>query len=124
MQNLLLIGLGSFVGGISRYVLSLWVQQRFLSAFPYGTLSVNILGCLFIGVLFGAAERFNLGPTWRFLLVTGFCGGFTTFSAFSVETMGLLRDGQWLAAVGYVGSSVFLGLAATISGFTVVKLAG
>ncbi len=124
MQNLLLIGLGSFFGGVSRYLLSVWVQQRFFSTFPYGTLSVNVLGCFLIGILFGAAERFNLGPSWRFLLVTGFCGGFTTFSAFSVETMALLRDGQWAEAMTYVGSSVVLGLAATIAGFALMKLAG
>jgi fluoride exporter len=90
--------------------------------FPYGTLAVNILGCLAIGVIFSLAEKGQPGLQWRSFLVTGICGGYTTFSAFSVETIELIRSGQPGAAVLYIALSVFLGLLATLAGITIVKL--
>jgi CrcB protein len=122
MKIILAIGAGSFLGGISRYLLSLVIQNRVLSAFPYGTLTVNIVGCLLIGIVFGLAERGNMSQEWRLFLATGILGGFTTFSAFSNETVGMLRDGQFLYAFTYVGASVFLGLLATFIGIMIIKL--
>jgi fluoride exporter len=122
MRLLLAIGAGSFIGGVSRYLLSQFVQVRFYSAFPYGTLFVNILGCLLIGIVFGLSERGNMSPDWRLFLATGILGGFTTFSAFSNETVSMLRDGQFLPASIYVAASIVLGLLATIIGIFIIKL--
>lgn len=116
------IGVGSFIGGICRYLLSQFVQTKFLSTFPFGTLGVNIVGCFLIGLVFGLSERGNINQEMRLFLATGVIGGFTTFSAFSNETFGLLRDGQlWYASV-YIIASVFLGLAATFIGYSLLKL--
>jgi CrcB protein len=122
MKILLLIGTGSFIGGVSRYLTSQWVQNKFLSAFPYGTLGVNIIGCFIIGLIFGASERFNIPAEWRLFLATGICGGFTTFSAFSNETFSLLRGGQYGYASLYIVLSVLLGLLATFIGFSIIKM--
>lgn len=122
MRIILAIGIGSCLGGISRYLLSQFIQNKFLSAFPYGTMVVNILGCFLIGVIFGLSERGNFTMVWRLFLVTGFLGGFTTFSSFSNETVGLLRDGQIWYAFTYISCSVFIGLLATFSGISIIKL--
>ena len=122
MKLLLAIGTGSFIGGALRYLLSQFIQARFLSAFPFGTLGVNIIGCFLIGLVFGLSDRGNLSLEWRLFLATGILGGFTTFSAFSNETVAMLRDGQMGHAAAYVASSVILGLFATFSGIFIIKL--
>lgn len=122
MKILLAIGIGSFLGGISRYLLSQFIQTKFLSTFPFGTLGVNILGCLLIGVVFGLSDKGNLTQEWRLFLATGVLGGFTTFSAFSNETVNMLRDGQFWYAAAYIVSSILLGLLATFIGISFIKL--
>lgn len=122
MKLILAIGTGSFIGGILRYLLSQFIQTKFLSIFPFGTLTVNIVGCFFIGLVFGFSDRGNLTPEWRLFLATGLLGGFTTFSAFSNETVGMLRDGQLWYATAYISSSVIVGLVATFIGFSITKL--
>ena len=122
MKVLLLIGAGSFVGGVARYLISLSIQGRFLSFFPYGTLVINVIGCFLIGTVYALTDRGNLGEEWRLFLATGILGGFTTFSAFSQETIALLRDGQAGSAVTYVVGSVILGLLATYLGISLIKL--
>lgn len=122
MKVILAIGIGSFIGGISRYLLSQLVQSKFLSTFPFGTLGVNIIGCFLIGLVFGLADRGNLTQEWRLFLATGIMGGFTTFSAFSNETVSMLRDGQLWYAAAYVISSVLLGLIATFIGISIIRL--
>lgn len=122
MRILLLIGTGGFIGSVLRYVITQSVHNKFLSAFPYGTLAVNILGCFAIGMIFSLAEKGNLPHEWRLFLVTGICGGFTTFSAFSIETLSLMRDGHMLPAILYVAASVLLGLLATFLGLSIVKI--
>jgi len=122
MKIIALIGIGSFIGGVFRYLLSQSVQSKFLSAYPFGTLTVNIIGCLAIGIVFGLSEKFNFSPEWRLFLATGICGGFTTFSTFSFETMAMLRDGQYLYSFLYIGSSVFVGLIAVYLGILLLKL--
>ena len=122
LKLLLYIGTGGFLGSVSRFLVSRYVQQVFLSAFPYGTLIVNVLGCLLIGVLYGVFDRNSLvAPEWRMFLVAGFCGGFTTFSAFSIENVGLLRDGDYLYFFLYTSLSIILGLGATFSGIVITK---
>jgi CrcB protein len=122
MKIVIVIGTGSFIGGVLRFLLSQFVQSKFLSAFPYGTLTVNITGCLLIGLVFGLVDRGNITQEWRMFLATGLLGGFTTFSAFSNETIAMLRDGQFIYAATYVAASVVMGLAATFIGITIIKL--
>ena len=122
MKILLAIGTGSFIGGVFRYLLSQFIQAKFLSTFPYGTLFVNIIGCFLIGLVFGLADKGNLTQEWRLILATGFIGGFTTFSAFSNETVSMLRDGQLGYALVYIVTSVVVGLTATFIGISIIKL--
>ena len=111
MWNMLAIGLGAAVGANLRYALSVWAAERLGSAWPYGTLLINLLGCLAIGALFAlTATRLPLSEPVRLLLVTGLLGGFTTFSAFGYESYALIIAGDWAAAGLYVGASVALGL--------------
>ena len=123
LKILLAIGSGSFLGGISRHLLSRAIHNSVVSALPLGTMFVNIFGCFLIGLLFGLSERGNLiNNELRLFLTVGFCGGFTTFSAFSLENMVMLRDGSFLHFTLYAGLSVFLGLAATFGGHALVKI--
>jgi len=120
MIKLLLIGTGGFIGSVLRYLLSGAAQSFSQSiAFPYGTLSVNILGCLCIGVLSELAEnRGILSADARAFLIVGILGGFTTFSAFGNETMSLIRSGEPALALMNVGAHVVLGLGAVWLGYT------
>jgi CrcB protein len=107
----LLVALGSAVGGMARYGVSGLVARSFGSVFPWGTLIVNVVGSALIGFLAASAApgaRWLLSPDARALLMIGFCGGFTTFSSFSLETLNLLRDGEWLWAGANVVFSVVL----------------
>ena len=122
MKLILAIGTGSFIGGILRYLLTQFIQTKSVSTFPYGTLSVNIIGCFLIGLVFGFADKGNLSNEWKLFLATGLLGGFTTFSAFSNETLTLLRDGQSWSAAAYIVTSVLIGLLATFVGISVTKL--
>ena len=121
MKILLAIGFGSFLGGISRYLLTIFVQNKFLSVFPYGTLAVNIIGCFLIGIVYGLSARGNINIEWRLFLATGFLGGFTTFSSFSNDTVSLLRDAPYWQAFSYVALSVIVGLVATFGGISLIK---
>jgi CrcB protein len=122
MKIILAIGTGSFIGGICRYLLSQSVQSKFLSSFPFGTLAVNLIGCFLIGIVFELSSRSNISQEWRLFLATGLLGGFTTFSAFANETINLLREGQLVYASLYIIASVFLGLIATYTGYSLIKL--
>ena len=122
MKILLLVGTGGFIGSALRYYTSQFIQGKLFSTFPYGTLGVNVIGCFIIGVLFALAEKGNLAYEWRLFLATGICGGFTTFSAFSIETISLFREGQLHSAFLYIAASVLLGLAATFAGISLTKL--
>ena len=122
---ILLVGVGGFFGAVMRYALTNWVQDFLHTlSLPAGTLTVNILGCLFIGLLGGLSESRNLlGQEARALLLIGVLGGFTTFSAFGYETVQLLRDGQSLAAFSNIGLQVCLGLAAVWIGYSISQTA-
>ena len=121
MKIVLLVGLGSFIGGISRYLVTLFVQNKILSTFPYGTMAVNIIGCFLIGTIYALSERGNWNPEWRIFLATGIMGGFTTFSSFSNETVSMLRDAEYWPAFTYVALSIIIGLAATFAGISLIK---
>jgi CrcB protein len=112
------VAIGSAVGGVARFLLTAVVQQRAGAGFPTGTLLVNVTGSFLLGLLW----RYSLGSDTisaevRALLTTGFCGGYTTFSAFSYETLVLLEEGHLTRASTYVVSSVIVSLAATWLGF-------
>lgn len=118
----LLIALGGAVGSLVRYLLGGAVQRMSPSGFPIGTLFVNVSGCFIIGILVRQFMNMQLSPELRALLIVGFCGGFTTFSTFSAETLGLIEGGEYGRASGYVILSVGLCLAATLAGMTTMRL--
>ena len=122
--NILLVGAGGFIGSIARYLLSGWVLYHTLGGkFPWSTFVVNVLGCLLIGVLSGMIERLEwFTPQMRLLLLTGLLGGFTTFSAFGLETVFLLRRGEVLIAVAYALSSVAVCVTAVWVGLRMIEL--
>jgi CrcB protein len=116
MLNAIIVGIGGFLGAISRYGVAVWVGQRWGRSFPLGTFIVNITGSLLIGLLMPLlTERFMLNPQWRMFLAVGFLGAFTTFSTFEYETGALLKDGEWLIA----GLNMALSL---IAGFAALKI--
>ncbi|WP_276498088.1 fluoride efflux transporter CrcB [Pontibacter litorisediminis] len=123
MKILLVVGAGSFIGGVLRYLLTLFIQTRAAIAFPFGTLGVNLIGCFLMGLVFALITRGDISGEWRPFLATGILGGFTTFSAFSLESVSLLQAGQYGQAVLYILASVMLGLLATSAGIWLVKLA-
>ncbi len=122
MRIALLVALGGATGSVLRWLVTQWAQRLTpASSFPWGTLTVNAVGSLAIGALMTlAAERASLSPEMRMLLVTGVLGGFTTFSAYSYETLVLLKDGQTSAAALYAFGSVALGVAAAFLGRSLV----
>ncbi len=120
---ILIIGAGSFLGGVSRFLTSRFIQNHAVSTFPYGTFVVNILGCFLIGLFYGLLERGNLiDAEWRMFLTVGFCGGFTTFSTFANENISLLREGEIFHFALYASLSVFFGLITTYIGDLITKI--
>ena len=120
MKILLIVGTGSFAGGILRYLTGILLQRMTQSVYPYGTLTANIIGCFLIGIFFGIAEKGNiLTPEWRIFLTTGLCGGFTTFSTFSLDALHLMNDRGIITALAYIGISIFIGILFTFSGILI-----
>jgi CrcB protein len=123
LRLLFIIGSGSFIGGITRFLISRYVQNQALSTFPYGTFLVNVAGCFLIGIFYGLSERGNLmNAELRMFLTVGFCGGFTTFSTFANENISLLREGDFFYFALYTSLSIFLGLMATYIGNLIIKV--
>jgi CrcB protein len=123
MLKYVIIGLGGCIGAISRYLVAGAVQGLAKTAtFPVGTMTVNVTGCLLIGIGAGLMEERQLfSPQWRAFLFVGLLGSYTTFSTFGLETLNLAKAGQWLAAFGNVGLSLMLGLAAVVAGHTLSR---
>ena len=120
------VGLGGALGAMLRYAISLWAVQRFEALVPtaalLGTLIANAVGALLIGVLFVViTEKGLIVESWRPLLVVGFLGALTTFSTFSLETVGLLQQGEWLTAMVYVLGSVIICLFLTWLGIELAR---
>lgn len=120
LKNILIIGAGSFFGGALRYIVSLLV--KYTGGFPWATFTVNLLGCLLIGVLWGIFSRCaNASQQLVLFLSVGFCGGFTTFSTFSKESLQLIQSGNWLYFSLYVAGSILLGLLLVAVGYQIAK---
>lgn len=123
VRNLLLVGCGSFVGGALRYLVGQVLAGRLLLGFAIGTITANLAGCFLFGIIYGLLERFGaLQSSWALLLTVGLCGGFTTFSSFSNETLNLLREGALLPVLAYTLISVVGGLALLYIGRLIVNL--
>jgi fluoride exporter len=120
VKPLLLVFLGSGLGGVVRYGLGRLLSGWLPGYFPVATLGVNVLACLLVGLLAGWVDsRQLLGPAGRLLLVTGFCGGFSTFSTLAHEALHLMRDAPAWAAPAYLAASLLLGLGAAWVGMAV-----
>src|SRR5687767_10256218 len=119
MRTVLAIALAGAVGSVARYLLGRAVQRLASAAFPVGTLVVNVIGCVIIGLLARQFLNDETRPVLQASLIVGFCGGFTTFSAFSVETLGLMQAGHWPKAIAYVVASVLLCLGGTALGLQI-----
>lgn len=117
IKNILLVGLGGGLGSILRYLSGRFIINNISAHFPWGTFAVNIAGCFLIGIFWGLAfKTFNTNEDWKLFLMAGLCGGFTTFSAFTLEGIGLLKENKLLLFLLYVGGSVLIGLLATLIG--------
>jgi len=122
MRVILFVGIGGGLGSILRYTISLFVGKHIPIVFPLGTLLVNISGCFLIGVFYSVfARHSNFNPDWRLFLITGICGGYTTFSTFSYDGFILLKQGSVLSFILYALGSVVIGLLATIAGVALFK---
>jgi CrcB protein len=117
--NWLLVAVGALVGAPARYLTDRAVQRRWSSGFPFGTLTVNLLGSLLLGILFGSQDHGGASADLVLLAGTGFCGAFTTYSTFSYETLRLVEDGRVVAATTNVLGSVLPGLVAAALGVAI-----
>lgn len=122
MKTVLLVALGGAFGSVARFLLSKLIQGSVITAFPVGTMAVNIMGCLFIGMFYAIFDRTNiLDAGLRLFLTVGFCGGFTTFSTFMNESVKLFREENILFGAMYVGGSVAVGMVAVFLGMQIIK---
>jgi CrcB protein len=122
LKTIFYIALGGGLGSVLRYLTTVVMNKYVQASFPYATFVTNIVGCLLIGLFFGYLEKQNtVSQDLKFFLITGLCGGYTTFSTFSNENIQLLQNNQLLIAFLYISLSVFLGLMATWTGLIIAK---
>ncbi|MBC7872387.1 MAG: fluoride efflux transporter CrcB [Ferruginibacter sp.] len=122
IKSVLLVGLGGGIGSIARYLCQKWFAANYIHSFPWGTFMINVVGCLLIGIFWGISFRsFESNESWKLFLMTGLCGGFTTFSAFTLEGIGLIKEQKLGLFFSYVAASVVLGLLATYIGMKMMK---
>lgn len=119
----LLVGLGGFLGSVSRYLTADIFTKWLPFSFPFGTFAANIIGCFIIGLAYGLSGRFGwFSPEWRLFIATGFCGGYTTFSSFAYENLKLLQEGNYLIFGAYAISSFAIGMLAAFIGLSLTKI--
>ena len=116
MNDILLVLIGGGIGSACRYLVSTSAGRLFGDSFAWGTMAVNLVGCLLIGFIVGLVDRAFLSRTYRIILVTGFLGGFTTFSSFSLESVRMILGGSLVKGIVNIGINVLLGLALTLTG--------
>ena len=122
LKSILIVGLGSFVGGAIRYILSTYMKNICSQSFPWGTLAVNLLGCFFFGIFFAIFSKNSTTDNTLFLLLTtGLCGGFTTFSTFANESVQMIQNGNIAGFIGYVATSIIVGFIFIALGYWIVK---
>jgi fluoride exporter len=122
MNDLLIIGVGAFLGANARYLLGSWAAQKWGANFPYGTLIINVTGSLLLGIfLVATTERYMVDPRWRLFFAIGFLGAYTTFSTYTYESVRLLMDGNWGLGIFNLFASNFLGVLAVIVGIAIGK---
>jgi CrcB protein len=123
VKSILLVGFGGFIGSVARFLVSRYFQENVASVFPWGTFTVNIVGSILIGIIYGISEKGELlSSDARLFLAVGICGGFTTFSTLSNDAFLLLRQQEWLRFVVYPSLSFFAGLMAVYIGRLITKL--
>jgi CrcB protein len=123
LKAIFLVSVGGAIGSSLRYLTSYFMQKWLSQSFPWGTLAANILGCLVIGILMGYFSKSQVNNNdYRLLLVTGFCGGYTTFSAFAFENFNFWQQGNFSTILIYIATSVLGGLIAVYAGFTLIKI--
>ena len=121
LKTLLAVGAGSFLGGAGRYLVSL-AMKGVGKGFPWATLTVNLVGCFLIGLLWGLFSKNGTeGSNWALFLTVGFCGGFTTFSTFSKEALMMLQSGDLWGFAGYIAVCVVVGIALVALGYFLVR---
>lgn len=117
IKNIAVVGAGSFIGGMARYLVSV-LMKGIGKGFPWATLAVNLAGCFLIGLLWGIFSRnATEGSKWALFLTVGLCGGFTTFSTFSKESLMMLQAGNFWGFAGYIALSVIAGIACVALGY-------
>ncbi len=122
IKNILLVGLGGGIGSIARYICQKWFMDHYPHSYPWGTFIVNATGCFLIGIFWGLAfKSFAANENWKLFLMTGICGGFTTFSAFTLEGIGLIKEERPGLFMTYIGGSILLGLLATYAGMKISR---
>ena len=121
-KTLFIVGLGGGIGSAFRYLTSVLSDKYIQNSFPWATFLVNVIGCLIIGILIGILTKQEAeNTTVKWLFVTGFCGGFTTFSTFALENIKLFQSGNTLLALLYIALSVLLGIFAVWTGMMITK---
>jgi fluoride exporter len=122
LKTMLIVGSGGFIGSALRYLVQVNVEKLMSSTFPMGTLLVNVTGSFIIGIIYAFAEKGNLmNPEWRIFLAVGICGGFTTFSTFTMDNLNLLKDNSLIQLLLYTGGSLFLGVLAVYLGIILTR---
>lgn len=122
LKTMLIVGSGGFIGSALRYLVQVNVEKLMSSTFPLGTLLVNVTGSFIIGIIYAFAEKGNLmSPEWRIFLAVGICGGYTTFSTFTMDNLNLLKDNSLFQLLLYTGGSLFLGVLAVYLGIILTR---
>ena len=123
MKQILLVGFGGFIGSVARFLVSKLNLYWNIFSIPFGTLTVNVLGSFIIGFIVGVSSKSEIiTPGFRLFLMVGICGGFTTFSSFTLENLTLMQNGQFASVLVYTGLSIFLGFLAVYLGYITSNL--